>query len=157
MSGSSLSIWAIILIVGVLTVFSMGCYNPFITKVDKERAKKLSKKENVPKDKCCIEMKFHFDGIAYVLATLTFSAAALISFLIEDFTYFKNTFFVSGFWGYVLAALSILAAMMVVDLVLLVIPMVAESKTVSSIANQYSRRYGVEVITIGYNRKKYPE
>ena len=138
MGGSSFPVWAIVLVAGWLAAFLMGCFNPFIAKEDKKRAKGSNVKE--------IELQFHFRGAMYLVISLAFGTTAFVFFILESFSKIKDMFLNGSIASYILTLAGALCVLTFAEIVIIVTGILTENKTVSSITAQYARKYGVEII-----------
>ena len=146
MGGRSLPFWVVILIAGVLVIFLMGAFSPFVTKEEKKRAEKFTNLMPTSVNGLTINVRFRFGGMAYLVIGIFFSLATLTAFFVESFTNFKNRFFNGGAWGYVVALIIVFIATLIIECVLIVIPLLAEDKAVNSIVAKYNRRYHATVV-----------
>ena len=151
MGGSSLPVWTIILVSGALAVFSMGCFNPFIAKKDKEKVKKISDENLTSEINPEVKIRFHFNGIVYILIASAFILATLVSFFIESFSSFKDRFFGGGFWGYFVALIIVLVVSVMAEFILMTIPVATEDRVITSIAMRYAKLYNTKVIVTGHD------
>ena len=148
LDGRSLSVWAIILAVGVLTLFFMGVFNPFIKKEDRKRATRNSVYGfgSSSKEKMEIELHYHFKGIAYVVVALFFGTAALISFIVENL----DVLLENGKLSFAAAVVGLVVVSGIVDIMLMMFACIVEDRVVSSIVGQYEKTLGVKVVNSGY-------
>lgn len=145
MHGSSLPVWAIILILGIAFNFFLGYFNPFLTKDDKKKIGDFREKK-VPNldEKLVVRLKFHFSSTAYAFMAMDISIAATAAFFIESYVEMAKSLGM-GVAGYIFMLIVIFIILAVVEIMLVVFSLFAEHMSATLIIAYYERYPGVRI------------
>ena len=145
MTGGSFSVWAIILLFGLIFSIVTGFVNPYVPIDQKVRAKKLS--VNVAKQKIngFIVYRNRLSENSYILLSMLIVIIAIVAFVIEDFFDYVRSLGGDVF-GVVVVVAAIFMASLFVEMIYLLTMCLIEDKTISRLRVYYGKHYGVSLV-----------
>ena len=146
MLGSSLPLWVVISIGGVVVNFVIGLLNPFVAKEYQEKAEEYRKnglKGEEPK--VVVEYRLARTMMPMFLVLCIFVAAASIAFFVESFSGLV-TALGGGFVGGLIAFVMYLLGLFFWMVLLLSAVFTGEVFEFEQIQKYYWRRYGIRVV-----------
>lgn len=145
MAGGTLSIWMDIMFFGFILSLVLGFLNPYVTKTQKEKARKLSMGEGGQGEGNSVFYRNRMADVVYFLADLIILASATTAFAIEDFVDFARWFSEGPLGVMVVVAITIITIISM-SIIYLVVMCIGESVAARLLVAYYMDRYGVILI-----------
>ena len=139
MADSTLSIWALVLIIGEVLLVVMGLTNCYVPKEAKEEILRLDRSGKLVKYE--LELSFRFEGFWFVVITVLTIIPAFIFFLIENFGLVENLMSHATNENIFTLSFIFLMILAIVFLVLMMTPFVISEIMVSENDRYYTRKY----------------
>lgn len=142
---STLPVWLMILLSGLMVLALIGYINIYVPKSQKQKAKCISLEELDAPDAQIIYYDVRIHTTWYLILSTIISVLSVVYFIIEDYMKVVNSFRV-GIFGHLIGVFLVLILFFVSDLTLLIVPWMTGEYAIRETEKYYSYHYGVSLM-----------
>ena len=145
MDGSSLSVWMVVLFLGMVAAILLGIINPYVPKSQKMKAKVLNSNDDLYYLVGFVYYKKHLSDFIFVIISTMTMLAVTVSFIIESFSKLAH-WFGGGVFGIISTIILMFLGMSVIEVSLAMVGCVVEDTRIEAMKAFYEKHFRVMLL-----------